>query len=97
MNDLNLPEYGWWGQPNEPPPHLKTKTQLSRMGLAPLKAVGFIATTRCDMLLYDSINSESCKSRRKPTQKELDALVVKREKSLISRRLKKAKDSQNSC
>jgi hypothetical protein len=95
MNDLNLPQYGWWGQPNEPPPHLRTKTQLIRMGLAPLRAVGFIGTRRCDLLLYDSTNSESCKPRRKPSQKELEALAIKREKSLVSRRLKKTKGRQN--
>lgn len=95
MDDLT--KYEWWGQDGGPLPHLKTKTQLGKMGLLPVKAVGVIVTLRYDMLLYDINNPDCFRTKRPCSAKELAALAVKRQKSLASRRLKKLKESQNSC
>lgn len=81
----NLPEYKWWGKSNEPPPHLKTKKQLAELGLAPLKAVGIIKAEKYDVLLYNPDNPESCRPKRKPTEKQLETLAANREKARIKR------------
>jgi hypothetical protein len=31
---MELTKYSWWGESNEPPPHLKTKKQLGELGLS---------------------------------------------------------------
>lgn len=80
-----LDEYKWWGKPGEPPPNLKTKKQLAELGLSPLKAVGIIRAQKYDVLLYDPDNPESCRPKRKPTEKQLETLAANREKARIKR------------
>lgn len=82
---MELTKYCWWGSSNEPPEHLKTKKQLSELGLAPLKAVGVIETRKYDVLLYDTNNPECCRPKRKPTQKQLETLAANRLKAQIKR------------
>jgi len=48
---MELAKYRWWGEINEPPEHLKTKKQLSELGLAPLKPIGAIETQKYDVFL----------------------------------------------
>lgn len=69
-----LDEYKWWGKPGEPPQNLKTKKQLAELGLSPAKAVGIIRAQKYDVLLYDPDNPESCRPKRKPTEKQLETL-----------------------
>lgn len=83
MNELT--EYKWWGTDSEPPPHLKSKNQLTAMGLAPLKAVGIIHTRRYEMLLYDINNPESSRPKQLCKGKQLQALADGREKIKIKR------------
>lgn len=78
-------EYKWWGQPSEPSSSLKTKKQLTELGLSPLKAVGIIRTQKYDVLLYDPDNPESCRPKRKLTEKQLETLAANREKARIRR------------
>ncbi|MDF0556375.1 3'-5' exonuclease [Kamptonema sp. UHCC 0994] len=78
---MEIETYKWWGETGEPPPHLKTKKQLAEMGLKPVKAVGIIPTRKYDVLLYDPANPESCKPKRQPTQKQLEALEISRAKA----------------
>ncbi|MEG3972169.1 3'-5' exonuclease [Microcoleus sp. T2B6] len=80
-----LDEYKWWGKPGEPPQNLKTKKQLAELGLSPLKAVGIIRAQKYDVLLYDPDNPESCRPKRKPTDKQLETLAANREKARIKR------------
>lgn len=80
-----MDEYKWWGKPGEPPPNLKTKKQLAELGLSPLKAVGVIRAQKYDVLLYDPDNPESCRPKRKPTEKQLETLAANREKARIRR------------
>ncbi|MEG4306848.1 3'-5' exonuclease [Microcoleus sp. D3_18a_C4] len=80
-----MDEYKWWGRDGEPPPNLKTKKQLAELGLAPLKAVGIIRAQKYDLLLYDPENPESCRPKRKPTDKQLETLAANREKARIKR------------
>jgi DNA polymerase-3 subunit epsilon len=82
---VELTKYSWWGESNEPPPHLKTKKQLAELGLSPLKPSGVIPTRKYDVLLYDSTNPESCRPKRKPTQKQLETLAANRLKAKIKR------------
>lgn len=58
------------GNPANPPQNLKTKKQLAELGLSPLKAVGIIRAQKYDVLLYDPDNPESCRPKRKPTEKQ---------------------------
>ena len=67
----DLVEYSWWGETNAPPDNLKTKKQLSEIGLAPVKPVGIIYTKKYNCLLYDVNNPESVRSKKPPTQKQL--------------------------
>lgn len=80
-----MDEYKWWGKAGEPPPHLKTKKQLAELGLSPLKAVGIIRAQKYDVLLYDPDNPESCRPKKKPTEKQLETLAANREKARIKR------------
>lgn len=57
---ITLEKYDWWGsRGKEPPSHLKTKRQLSELGLRPIKPVGIIETRKYDCLLYDPGNPNS--------------------------------------
>jgi DNA polymerase-3 subunit epsilon len=80
-----MDEYKWWGNPGEPPENLKTKKQLAELGLSPLKAVGIIKTQKYDVLLYDVNSTESCRPKRKLTEKQLETLAANREKARIRR------------
>ena len=80
-----MEKYNWWGNSNEPPPHLKTKKQLADLGLSPLKPVGIIETQKYDVLLYDINDPKSCRPKRKSTPKQLETLAANREKVQISR------------
>ena len=82
---MELAKYSWWGNPNEPSPHLKTKKQLGELGLSPLKASGIIETRKYDVLLYDINNPECCRSKRKPSPKQLETLAANRLKAQIKR------------
>lgn len=82
---MELTKYSWWGESNEPPPHLKTKKQLGELGLSPLKPSGVIETRKYDVLLYDSTNPECCRPKRKPTPKQLETLAANRLKAKIKR------------
>ena len=80
-----LDEYSWWGKDGAPPDNLKTKKQLGELGLSPLKPVGIIKTQKYDVLLYDINSPESCRPKRKPTEKQLETLAANREKARIKR------------
>ena len=82
---VELTKYSWWGESNEPPPHLKTKKQLGELGLSPLKPSGVIETRKYDVFLYDSTNPESCRPKRKPSPKQLETLAANRLKAQIKR------------
>ncbi|MEG4007690.1 3'-5' exonuclease [Microcoleus sp. Pol11C1] len=82
---MGLTKYSWWGESNEPPPHLKTKKQLGELGLSPLKPSGIIETRKYDVFLYDTNNPESCRPKRKPTPKQLETLAANRLQAQIKR------------
>ncbi len=82
---MELIKYSWWGESNEPPPHLKTKKQLGELGLSPLKPSGVIPTRKYDVFLYDINNPECCRPKRKPTPKQLETLAANRLKAKIKR------------
>ena len=78
---MEIQTYNWWGSgDNDPPAELKTKNQLQEMGLRPVKAIGVIHCQEYDCFLYDPTNPESAAPKRKPTQKQLEALAASREK-----------------
>jgi DNA polymerase-3 subunit epsilon len=84
---MDIAEYCWWGSGgNEPPPNLKTKKQLSEMGLSPIAAVGVIKTQKYYLYLYDSDNPQSVKPKRKSSPKQLENLATQREKQAKIRR-----------
>lgn len=85
LSNMELTKYSWWGNPNEPPLHLKTKKQLAELGLSPLKAVAVIETQKYDVLLYDPNNPECCRPKRKATSKQLETLAANRLKAKIKR------------
>ncbi len=82
---MELTKYSWWGESNEPPKHLKTKKQLGKLGLSPLKPSGVIPTRKYDVLLYDPNNPECCRPKRKPSAKQLETLAANRLKAKIKR------------
>ena len=82
---MELTQYSWWGESNEPPEHLKTKKQLGELGLSPLKPSGVIETRKYDVLLYDSTNPECCRPKRKSSPKQLETLAANRLKAKIKR------------
>jgi DNA polymerase-3 subunit epsilon len=82
---VELTKYSWWGESNEPPPHLKTKKQLGELGLSPLKPSGVIETRKYDVFLYDINNPESCRPKRKPSPRQLETLAANRLKAKIKR------------
>lgn len=73
MTDIQVVEYNWWGNVNEPPTHLKTKKQLAELGLKPVCAVGVIRTENYDCYLYDpgNINSAAPKRKCSPSQQQV--------------------------
>jgi len=75
-----MQEYQWWGSKNEPPEHLKTKKQLSEMGLAPVNAMGFIETKNYTVHLYDINDNNSVRPKKQSTFKQIDSLRKAREK-----------------
>ncbi|CAD5988604.1 putative exonuclease CP81 (plasmid) [Planktothrix tepida] len=78
---MDIAEYCWWGSGgNEPPPNLKTKKQLSEMGLSPIAPVGVIHTRKYYLYLYDSDNPQSVKPKRQCSPKQLENLAKQREK-----------------
>ena len=79
--ELKITEYGWWGESNEPPKHLKTKKQLAQIGLKPKNPVGVIYTRKYDLYLYDPNNPDSAVPKKKATEAQLKALAKGREKS----------------
>lgn len=75
-----MQQYSWWGGENPPPPNLKTKKQLSALGLAAKTPVAVIPTKKYgDIGLYDPENPNSVKPKRKPSPKQLEALAKARE------------------
>lgn len=84
----NIVVYEWWGNSNEPPLHLKTKKQLSEIGLKPLDPVGVIYTRKYDLYLYDINNPESAIPKKKLTDSQLKALSNGREKQRYKREYK---------
>lgn len=82
---MELPKYSWWGGTNPPPDGLKTKRQLTELGLSPRQPVAIIECQKYDVLLYDPDNSESVKPKRKSSDKQLAALEKSREKQRIKR------------
>lgn len=82
---MELTKYSWWGESNEPPPHLKTKKQLGELGLSPLKPSGVIPTRKYDVFLYDIHNPECCRPKRTPSPKQLETLAANRLKAKIKR------------
>ncbi|MEG4959839.1 MULTISPECIES: 3'-5' exonuclease [unclassified Microcoleus] len=82
---MELTKYSWWGESNEPPPHLKTKKQLGELGLSPLKPSGVIETRKYDVFLYDIHNPECCRPKRTPSPKQLETLAANRLKAKIKR------------
>jgi len=75
-----LEKYGWWGSGSkEPPADLKTKKQLSELGLRPLKPVGLIQTSKYDCLLYDPKDPASAAPKRKCSDKQLEILARNRD------------------
>jgi hypothetical protein len=85
---VELTKYSWWGESNEPPPHLKTKKQLGELGLSSLKPSSLIEPRKYDVFLYDSTNPESCRPTRKPSPKQLETLAANRLKAQIKIDLK---------
>jgi DNA polymerase III subunit epsilon len=82
----SLTKYSWWGTGrNEPPENLKTKSQLSEMGLSPSKPVGVIETHKYDCLLYDCNDRSSSKPKRQLSDKQREALARNREKAKRNR------------
>ncbi|MEG5236954.1 3'-5' exonuclease [Microcoleus sp. AT9b-C3] len=82
---MELAKYSWWGESNEPPPHMKTKKQLGELGLSPLKPSGVIPTRKYDVFLYDIHNPECFRPKRKPSPKQLETLAANRLKAKIKR------------
>ena len=77
-----LEKYNWWGSGSkEPPTHLKTKKQLSELGLRPKKPVGAIETQKYTCLLYDPSDPVSTAAKRKCSDNQLDVLACNREKA----------------
>jgi DNA polymerase III subunit epsilon len=74
-----IKEYSWWGENNEPPIHLKTKKQLSEIGLNPKNPVGVIYTRKYDLYLYDPNNPDSAVPKKKASIAQLKALEKGRE------------------
>lgn len=77
--ELEITEYGWWGESDAPPEQLKTKKQLAEIGLKPKHPVGVIYTKKYDLYLYDPKNPDSATPKRKASSAQLKALAKGRE------------------
>lgn len=70
---MSIREYSWWGfDENSPPEHLKTKKQLSAIGLKPGEPVGVIRTPDYNCYLYDP---STCLPKRPLTEKQKAAIA----------------------
>lgn len=73
VRTMEIKEYSWWGfDENSPPETLKTKKQLSALGLKPGQPVGVIRTPDYDCYLYDPA---TCPAKRPLTQKQKEAIA----------------------
>ena len=71
-----MKKYSWWGfDENSPPENLKTKRQLSALGLQPGEPIGVIHTPKYDCCLYDP---STCPPKRPLTEKQREAIARKR-------------------
>ena len=64
IEQKKLTEYAWWGNENEPPNNLKTRTQLEEFDLKPVNPVGVIYCRKYDVKLYDVNNPESVRPKK---------------------------------
>ena len=80
-----MDEYTWWGGKKTPPDNLKTKKQLSALGLCALTPVGVIKTPNYDLLLYDVNNPNCCRPKRKMSEERLKHLAAIRAKAQLTR------------
>lgn len=74
----NIKTYKYWGCEEEPPANLKTKKQLSELGLAPIEPRGIIYCSKYDIYLYDINDPTSVRPKRKASDKQLANLAVGR-------------------
>lgn len=81
--------YQWWGNREEPPPHLKTKKQLASIKMKPIKAVGVIHTSNYDLYLYDPDDPESAVPKKTATEAQLAALTKGRQKQQFQARYRR--------
>ena len=73
---MPIQEYSWWGfDENSPPENLKTRKQLSELGLRTGEPVGVIRTPKYDCYLYDP---NTCPAKRPLTEKQRNALMRKK-------------------
>jgi DNA polymerase-3 subunit epsilon len=87
-NKKAMIEYKWWGSENSPPDNLKTKKQLSEMGLSPVKPIGFIKTQKYNILLYDINDPTSVRPKKKLSDKHLEGIRKGAKKRRLTRILK---------
>lgn len=80
--------YEWWGNKNEPPPHLKTQKQLAEIGMKKVLPVGVIRLRKYDLYLYDPSNPESAIPKKKASAAQLEALAKGREKQRLKHEYK---------
>lgn len=80
-----MDEYKWWGGEGAPPENLKTKKQLSALGLAPLTPTGVIKTPNYDLLLYDTNSPKCWRPKRKLTDKQQAVLATNRTRAQAKR------------
>jgi DNA polymerase-3 subunit epsilon len=86
----HVQEYNYWGfGKNEPPPNLKTKKQLSALGLSPLEPVGVIKTSEYNLYLYDPDSPTSARSKRKCSEKQLENLAKVRQSQIRKSKYRK--------
>jgi DNA polymerase III subunit epsilon len=79
--------YTWWGGVKPPPDNLKTKRQLSELGLAPLQPVAKIPTSKYDLFLYEPSDPESVRPKKKLSDRQNAALERARLKSRFNAEL----------
>lgn len=75
-----LINYSWWNGKNPPLEHLRTKKQLSAMGLKPGNPVGIIKGRYYNVFLYDP---EQCPPKRKCSAKQLEHIHAMVEKKKL--------------
>ncbi|MFN4845893.1 MAG: exonuclease domain-containing protein [Dolichospermum sp.] len=74
-------KYDYWGGSNPPPDNLKTTKQLAELGLKGVKTVAFIEARKYTIGLYDINDTNSVKSKRQATFKQLEALEKARKEA----------------